>query len=260
MRLQAVSRLELEVDATDVVAQATCVPDHGGFVVLPLLQSVSFPCLYVGVLYSEPPGGLLIFGIGLETGTAACTAAVLLCVIFYGSSKVLIYCFLVEKVHLVWSPTTGIGGRLKSRVWLACMSLNVGYLVVVFLMCLGLIHYHRDDGLCIIGIKPFSSITLLVFDLFITIVLNVLFLFPLIRSKIANPRLRAVAIRTAFASIVALVTSTVNIAVVTAMKGHELGWVCLGSCAADVILNALTIFYITSSSDVSGHLTDAQRA
>ncbi|KAL0569622.1 hypothetical protein V5O48_012348 [Marasmius crinis-equi] len=172
-----------------------------------------------------------------------------MCVIFYGSSKVLIYCFLVEKVHLVWSPTAETGGRLKSRIWLFCTALNMGYVVVLVLMCLGLIHYYRADGACVIGLQPFSSIPLIAFDLFITILLNVLFIYPLVSAKIANPKLRAVVIRTVAASIVALITSTVNIAILTMLHGHELGWVCLGSCGTDVILNALTIFYVTRGSE-----------
>ncbi|KAL0572837.1 hypothetical protein V5O48_009126 [Marasmius crinis-equi] len=168
--------------------------------------------------------GFLIFGIGLESHKEACDASILMCILFYGSSKVFIYCFLVEKVHVVWSPTAETGGRMKSRIWKICMALNAGYIVVVVLMCLGLIHYYRSDGACIIGIAPFSSIPLMSFDLFITIFLNVLFLYPLLSSKISNPKIRAVAIRTIAASLVALVTST-------------------------VILNALTIFFVTRTSD-----------
>ena len=35
-------------------------------------------------------------------------------------------------------------------------------------------------------------------------------------------------------SLIALVTSCVNILVLTLMHGRQLGWVCLGSCSADV--------------------------
>ncbi|KAL0066358.1 hypothetical protein AAF712_006617 [Marasmius tenuissimus] len=194
-------------------------------------------------------GGLLIFGIGMASFPGACTAGPILCVISYGSSKVLIYCFLVEKVHLVWSPTAEVGSRRKSKIWVICMSLNAGYIIVVVLMCLGLIHYYRGDGACVIGLQPFSSIPLIAFDLFITIVLNILFLYPLFSSKISSPKVRAVALRTIAASIAALVTSTVNIAILTALHGHQLGWVCLGSCGSDVILNALIIFWVTGKGE-----------
>ncbi|KAL0570970.1 hypothetical protein V5O48_010988 [Marasmius crinis-equi] len=55
---------------------------------------------------------------------------------------------------------------------------------------------------------------------------------------------RTIAIRTLVASVVALTTSLVNIGVLTMLHGKQLGWVCLGSCGADVILNALVLFWV----------------
>ena len=53
--------------------------------------------------------------------------------------------------------------------------------------------------------------------------------------------------RTFWAALVALVTSVINIAVLTILNGQELGWVCLGSCTADVTINALALFFVTGS-------------
>jgi hypothetical protein len=39
-------------------------------------------------------GGVLIFGVGLETHEAGCSAGIYLCIVFYASSKLLIYAFL----------------------------------------------------------------------------------------------------------------------------------------------------------------------
>lgn len=64
--------------------------------------------------------------------------------------------------------------------------------------------------------------------------LTVLFLWPLARSNIVNPVVKRVAIRTLLASTVALVTSAAHMLILTLLHGHELGWVCLGSCGADV--------------------------
>jgi hypothetical protein len=35
------------------------------------------------------------------------------------------------------------------------------------------------------------------------------------------------------------------------MRGQELGWVCLGSCGTDVVINALALFYATVSPEPS---------
>jgi hypothetical protein len=60
------------------------------------------------------------------------------------------------------------------------------------------------------------------------------------------------------AALVALITSTVNMLILTLMHGEELGWVCLGSCSADVIVNALALFWVTtgSSDDVAHSRSD----
>jgi hypothetical protein len=62
---------------------------------------VAFRCA-CPVSYAGPPvtfilvftAGILLFGVGLQTNTVTCSSAIYLCIIFYGSSKVLIYIFL----------------------------------------------------------------------------------------------------------------------------------------------------------------------
>ncbi|KAK0446248.1 hypothetical protein EV421DRAFT_1933292 [Armillaria borealis] len=187
--------------------------------------------------------GVLTFGVGLETHATICAVAIYICVFFYSTSKFLVYCFLIEKVHLVWSPSGGVR-RLQSKIYILC-AITVGlYTIAIAVMVIG----EEHDQVCIIGLKPFSSIFLLAYDLYITVFLTTLFLWPILRSSVPNPRIRMVAIRTLIAAMVALTTSIVNMAVLTSFDGHELGWVCLCSCGADVIFNALALFWVTSGS------------
>jgi len=130
------------------------------------------------------------------------------------------------------------------------MGMIAVYGIVITIMVIGRIHYLREsDGACIIGLKPYSSLTLLSYDLFINIVLTLMFLWPIIRSNLTNPRLKSVAVRTLVASGGALTTSTINMLVLAMLHGHERGWLCLGSCGSDVIFNALVIFWVTKSSN-----------
>ena len=76
-----------------------------------------------------------------------------------------------------------------------------------------------------------------------------LFLYPLYRSHKLTAPLRKLSIRTLWAALVALLTSAANIAILTLLHGQELGWVCLGSCTADVTVNALALFFVTGSYD-----------
>ncbi|KAF9078373.1 hypothetical protein BDP27DRAFT_1309489 [Rhodocollybia butyracea] len=189
---------------------------------------------------------ILVFGIGLESKELVCAMGIYICIIFYATSKILIYSFLIEKVYLVWSPSADNSRRLKSPIYIGCMVMLGIYSVVIALMIAGRIHFFDGEGICIIGLQRYSSFTLLAYDLLINVVLTVLFLWPVLRANLANPRLKSVAIRTLVASAVALTTSTVNILVLSLLHGHERGWVCLGSCGADVIFNALAIFWVTS--------------
>lgn len=117
---------------------------------------------------------------------------------FYATSKLLIYLFLgtsyhcrqlssltnlssVEKVRIVWSPSGSQSPRFKSAVSLSASPsithLNhlqvfvigivavAAYGVVFGLMVADLIYFLREDGSCVIGLKHFVSISLLVYDL-----------------------------------------------------------------------------------------------
>ncbi|KAG6919188.1 hypothetical protein DXG01_008486 [Tephrocybe rancida] len=134
-------------------------------------------------------------------------------------------------------------------------------------MVIGRNHFFRDDKACVIGLKAYASIPLLSYDLYINVFLTAMFLFPLFRPQVVSPSVKRVAVRTLLASTVALTTSTVsfhspvdseqssqtflkvNISVLASMKGQQLGWVCLGSCTADVVVNALAIFWVTQNAD-----------
>ncbi|KAF7337129.1 hypothetical protein MVEN_02150900 [Mycena venus] len=207
--------------------------------------------------------GILVFGVGLQLNGTACAAGIYLCVLFYTSSKILIYSFLTEKVYIVWD--TG-RSRLRSSVFLICMGTLVLYGAVIIAVIVGHIaQFRQGDGACVIGLKPTASLPLLSYDLFINFLLTTLFLWPLLRSRHANPKLRRLAIRTLVAAGMALTTSTVNIAVLTIMKGRQLGWLCLASCGIDVIFNAAALFWVTvgansqnslSSSSPNRHLSE----
>ncbi|KAJ7041838.1 hypothetical protein C8F04DRAFT_1252779 [Mycena alexandri] len=187
--------------------------------------------------------GILIFGVGLQTNKTTCAAGIYICVLFYSSSKVLIYAFLTEKVYIVWD--TG-RPRFRSPVFLVCMATVCLYAAVIIIMIIGRVEQFRPgDGACVIGLKPTASIPLLSYDLFINILLTTMFMGPLLRSKHSTARLRRVATRTLVAAGMALTTSTINISVLTIMKGRQLGWLCLACCGVDVVFNAAALFWVT---------------
>ncbi|KAF9650644.1 hypothetical protein BDM02DRAFT_3111949 [Thelephora ganbajun] len=189
--------------------------------------------------------GILILGVGMATSTVACSLGIYLCIVFYGTSKIFIYLFLIERVHVVWRPTPTTP-RLHSRIYVVCVSLLTLYLGVAAVMFYGNISGIRE-GICYIGLKFIASAPLLAYDLFITLFLTTLFLWPLFRKRFRNDTIKRVAVRTLISSFVALATSCVNVLVLILMYGRQRGWICLGSCSADVVVNALALFWVTDS-------------
>ncbi|KAG8811059.1 hypothetical protein FRC19_004121 [Serendipita sp. 401] len=200
--------------------------------------------------------GLLISGNGLSLNSAACSAGIYLCILLYATTKLLIYWFLVEKVHLVHPHSSHT--RLKSPAYRLCMFFTIGYLVIIFLLLTGRISFIRDgtqpthyndhatDGVCVIGLGPRASLSLLVYDLLLNVFFTCMFLYPVYRAPNLSPRLKIVAKRTLIAALVALLTSAINVCVLTILHGKELGAVCLASCGLDTIVNALAIYAVTS--------------
>ncbi|KAK6988110.1 hypothetical protein R3P38DRAFT_3098313 [Favolaschia claudopus] len=202
--------------------------------------------------------GILIFGVGLRRDGVACAAGIYLCVGFYTTSKLLIYCFLSEKVYIVWE--NGVRPRLRSPVYLVCLVTIVLYIGVILAMFFGRIaEFRSGDGQCVIGLHPSASISLLAYDLYVNVLLTSLFCWPIFRVKFANARLRRLAIQNLIAAAAALSSSAVNIAILTSMNGRELGWVCLASCGADVVFNAIVLFYVTGGNRSAPSTTAVSR-
>ncbi|KAJ7064861.1 hypothetical protein C8F01DRAFT_1249868 [Mycena amicta] len=118
--------------------------------------------------------GILVFGVGLQTNAVACAAGIFVCVLFYASSKILIYLFLTEKVYLVWGAWSRASSMPNVRV--------VPHRVDQF---------RPGDGACVLGLRPIASIPLLIYDLYINILLTALFLWPILRSEHGNAQLKA---------------------------------------------------------------------
>ncbi|KIK55074.1 hypothetical protein GYMLUDRAFT_248881 [Collybiopsis luxurians FD-317 M1] len=193
--------------------------------------------------------GILVFGIGLQFNHAVCSAAILLCIAFYATSKLLVYLYLIERVHIVWAPPVEgrTRSRLKSPVDIICFVTVSLYAVVIGLLIAGRISLFRSgDETCVIGLKALASIPLLTYDLYINVFLTSMFLWPILKNGHPNQKVKRVARRAFVASLVGLSTSTVNIGVLFGLKGHELGWICLGSCAVDVTLNSYALYWATS--------------
>ncbi|THH33295.1 hypothetical protein EUX98_g887 [Antrodiella citrinella] len=193
---------------------------------------------------------ILVHGLSLELNEAVCTSGIAICIGFYVTSKIFLFLFLSEKVHIVWSSTQGCP-RIKSPIYMACMLVILMYTSVGVYLVWERIAYFEDLGrVCIIGLKRLGSVLLLSYDVCSNVTLLIMFLWPLHRARVRNLYLRSIALRAIYATLIMLTSSTVNIVVLTAMDGRETGWVCLVSFSGDIIVNAAVLFWATSGSSL----------
>lgn len=178
----------------------------------------------------------------------SCTMSVYMCITLYAISKIIIYLFLMEKVYVVTAVGTT---RVNFMLYRINLALLVPYLGIFCLMLIYRVSEVTEDGECKIGLLPPASVTLILYDIFISSWLTLLFIRPLMSSTslLQGPskgKLRDVARRTLMGSLIALILSTGNVFTLVLFKGYERGLICLASCTVDVTLNAITVHWVTS--------------
>ncbi|KAF9201339.1 hypothetical protein BGZ49_008402 [Haplosporangium sp. Z 27] len=184
----------------------------------------------------------------------SCTISNFVCIFLYAGSKVLIYLFLVERVYIV----TAVGvSRWNSRMFKFNVALLSPFAAIVVLAIKFRVSLITEDGECVIGLTTEASSPLIAYDVLINIWLTALFMRALISStsQLQGPskiKLRTVALRTFYGSILSLFLSTSNIVAIVVFDGRERGVLCLALCALDVTLNAVTIYWVTSPCEHSG--------
>ncbi|KAF9125906.1 hypothetical protein BGW39_007076 [Mortierella sp. 14UC] len=178
----------------------------------------------------------------------SCTLSIFICLSLYAMSKIVIYLFLIEKVYVVSSVTTL---RRDTTLYRFNIILLTPYTIILVLMILNRVAVLDVNDQCFIGLKPLASITLILYDIFISSWLTILFIRPLMSttSVLQGPskgKLRQVARRTLIGSIIALILSSANVFALVYFKGYEDSVLCLLSCTLDVTLNACAVHWVTS--------------
>ncbi|KAG9702149.1 hypothetical protein KCU69_g6860, partial [Aureobasidium melanogenum] len=113
----------------------------------------------------------------LNQSAGICDGAILLCLLCYMTTKIMIYYFLVEKVHIIRTTNTP---RRKSKLWLFnFFGVICPYVVLVILNFVFRIAYINEKGVCVIGMKRRALVPLITFDVLLNVYLTSLFLHPL---------------------------------------------------------------------------------
>ncbi|KAK3808602.1 MAG: hypothetical protein J3Q66DRAFT_355194 [Benniella sp.] len=198
----------------------------------------------------------------------SCELSIFTCIALYAGSKVIIYLFLIERVHIV----TAVGvSRWNSVMFKFNMLMLAPYYGIAGLAVVYRVAYIKQDGptagQCHIGLFKPASIPFIVYDIVMSCWLTALFLKALLSSTslLQGPtksKLRDVARRTLLGSLLALILSCANIATLVHFEGNERGLMCLATCTMDVTLNAITIHWVTSrghSGSSRGGSTNVER-
>lgn len=100
----------------------------------------------------------------------------------------------------------------------------------------------QNDGVCIIGVKLYSTTMGMAVDFSITLFLTFAFVWPIWRSK---DKARKLARNSIIAALAALCTTVTNLTILAVHDGKQRSFVCLGSCVLDATANAAVIFFVT---------------
>ncbi|CEL55854.1 hypothetical protein RSOLAG1IB_01866 [Rhizoctonia solani AG-1 IB] len=184
--------------------------------------------------------GVLLQGAPRQHRPHLCSLGILLCLLLYSAEKTLIYLCLTEKVRAVWSASHR---RLRSPIYLFCVSLLLPLFGMVGGMIIPKAIHYVHNGYCVLGIDRLSSVFLLTYDISINLFLTGMFVIPLARATIRSAWLKTVAIRSTVASLISFVTTATNGVIVYILHGNETIWVCFGTCAIDLTINAAVLYW-----------------
>ncbi|GAA5989134.1 hypothetical protein JCM11641_007607 [Rhodosporidiobolus odoratus] len=221
-------------------------PRWDAFKRMPLMQHLVITLLGGSLLFTFV-SAIIVLGVGSSYSEASCNVGIWLCVLLYAGTKAILYVLLLEKLHVVHSHTAmGKKPRLQSWWYRFGLVAFVAWIAVAATMIAGRVALiRRHDGACIIGLQIWSTIPMLTVDAITNTYLTSAFIVPIWKS--AFPKAQRLARVSAIAAFASLVTSFANILALTIQHGHQLSWVCLGSCSLDVAFNSACVYFVTTA-------------
>ncbi|KAF1947133.1 hypothetical protein EJ02DRAFT_334856 [Clathrospora elynae] len=263
-------------------------------------KSLSLTQIYVLVLCLsamafQTSSAVIVCGLGLATRDS-CKAAILLCLTFYSSNKLIMYFFLVERAHVLRAPYKR---RYHDRLWLLSMiGIGTGLGAVSIAGCMSPVFSLSPlDATCRIGLKRYISVPLLSLDVLINIYLTLVFIYlmsPLVESP---SLLRGVSFTTRFTHwigdlsgrskgkgsvdlhrsnqqmaqkvdnllwktlvgcVLVILPTTANLTAICVLQGKEWASVCLAVCALDITWAVSVVHWLTLPGDEENEKTSTK--
>ncbi|KAI9855277.1 MAG: hypothetical protein M1824_006204 [Vezdaea acicularis] len=223
-----------------------------------------------------------ILGFGVGVGDLPkCKAAIILCLVFYVGGKVIMYVFLVERVHSIQQHQRT---RREDPLFLGSLVVVLlGFgIIAIFSFVEPLYDISQIDGRCRIGLPLKITLPLLIYDIAANLSLTVIF-FHLVRpymrrglpnftpqwlkewgatiqsiigKRPVNPGPETNALdnrglveRLAWKSLVAgvgvLCSTVANLSLLFYLRGFEQSWLCFMLCTIDITWGVLVVHWVT---------------
>ncbi|KAF2755842.1 hypothetical protein EJ05DRAFT_79515 [Pseudovirgaria hyperparasitica] len=238
--------------------------------------------MYVMGIFFVFAAAVVEIGLGLST-PAVCQAAIFVCLVFYMASKLFMYIFLIERIHILRSPYSN---RTRDWVWVGGMvSLAVGFggiAIIGFIWPMA--DLSVEDGKCRIGLPLKVSVPLLTFDVAVNVALTAVFIYllrPLLTlgsnsvtssSAVAKAvsiaswalgigkrhsdqehpsnaallkRVKKLLWKSLLGMLLVLLPTMANLTVLYTFQGRELGWVCFTICTLDITWGVSIVHWLT---------------
>ncbi|KAH8728336.1 hypothetical protein GQ44DRAFT_580049, partial [Phaeosphaeriaceae sp. PMI808] len=225
-------------------------------------------------------------GLGLSS-QAQCHAAIIVCIVMYGTAKSAIALFLLERVHIVRSAFIE---RLRDPIWVTGAVVTIaGYTGIMgFEFIRPMANLSLDDGKCRIGIQPNASIAILGFDTGLNVALTGIFIWllqPAFASHVHWPSMhthrsmkerktssvsylfrwkyhlkrassvtnvRIMLIRNIIGSVLLLVNTIINNVLYLSWDFANMSHVCQMTCLTEVVLGMFITQWLTMRSALEG--------
>jgi hypothetical protein len=188
-----------------------------------------------------------------------CVAGTWICLILYTFTKLAIFLFLVERIHIVRAPFVQ---RRHDKIYLACLSIVLfGFCPATINGYIGpVINMGPEGRRCYFGIRGSASIPILGMNIFVDLVLTGVFLYllrqghglPGFSNKLWNKKgrgasracgdasetpmqrnIRTLLWKSIIGGLLIELPMMGNMIQFMVTKGHELGTVCLGLCVVE---------------------------
>ncbi|KAH7063736.1 hypothetical protein B0J12DRAFT_735607 [Macrophomina phaseolina] len=209
------------------------------FFLVVAIYSSSFLFVFLTAVYRD---------VGINESHSLCDGAIILCLTLYIITKLCIYLFLVERVHIVRGSRTP---RTKDTLYMInVVGMFIPYVAIFALNVVFRFAYFDDKGVCVVGVRRPGLVPLISFDVAVNAYLTVLFLVALRRLYSYREgqctTLRNVGLRSSIGAGMTLIVTIVNLTVLVLMDG-EPSWICFMSCSLDVIFGVTVIHWITKT-------------